>query len=110
MPRKQKIVGPISPEQVAELKAGSVPQEVFDAFNDLILEKINEGHASFTLKEVVARMTSKGLDEKDIFNKGWLNIEPAYRKKGWKVGFERPAPDETYDSYFTFDLPKKADS
>ena len=51
----------------------------------------------------VKLMVEKGLNRNEIFNKGWLNIEEVYRSAGWKVNYDKPAYNESYDAYFTFE-------
>lgn len=95
-------IGPIKPKEVAKEKVIIFPDEVFQSFNELIIEKIHGHYATILQKEVVERMVSKGLDRDEIFKKGWLNIESVYQKAGWKVTFDSPGYCESYEPSFEF--------
>ena len=96
--------GPIKPSEVDALKQKSVPEEVFDAFNELIVEKIQHGRATIKQEDVVDRIVKK-LPETDrpmIFNNGWLDVEPVYRAAGWSVSYDKPGYNESGSAFFTF--------
>ncbi len=93
---------PIRPADVGELKAENFPAEVFDAFNELIAAEFVGNSATFRQDEVVKLMKSKGLSSRDIFDKGWLNVEAAYTAVGWVVEYDKPAYNEDYPATFTF--------
>ncbi len=90
--------GPISPTEAASGK--HIPDEVFDAFNELI----QEGSGVVRQKDVVARILAKmpAVDSNTVYQRGWLNVEGAYRAKGWRVEYDKPGWDESYEAFFTF--------
>ena len=92
------MAGPISPK---EAKSGKhIPDEVFEVFNDLI----REGGGTVKQGVAVARISAKmGVTRSQIFERGWLDVEDAYRAKGWKVDFDKPGFNESYEAYFTFE-------
>jgi len=47
-------------------------------------------------------MAATGKTRDEVFDKGWLNIEPMYRAAGWKVVYDKPAYNESYEPTFTF--------
>ena len=95
---------PISPDDITAAKEAVIPGFVFDAFNQCIAEKFNEGRATIYQKEVVAKIQEsvefKALDVP--FKYEWLNVEDAFRAKGWKVEYDKPAYCETYPAFFVF--------
>lgn len=95
--------GPISPDEVGEYQHRTFPQEVFDAFNELISANF-DGRSANVLQEEAANLIAAKLDieKRVVYNKGYLNIEPAYRAAGWKVEYDKPAYCESYDANFTF--------
>ncbi len=95
-------VKPIKPNQVAETKKTTIPDEVFQAFNELITENFRGNSATVTQPDAVKRMVDKGLNRNDIYEKGWLDIEEVYELAGWNVKYDRPGWDETYEPYFVF--------
>ena len=96
------MVQPIQPEDIAEEFIKSIPPEVIESFNELIVLHFN-GDSSVVLQaEVVERMLEKGLSRKDIYSRGWLNVESIYRKAGWSVDYDRPGYNEVYPAKFIF--------
>jgi hypothetical protein len=101
--------GPIKPEDVDKLKQETIPEAVFEAFNLLIAVNINGGRATVLQGEVIARIMElmpEGTKKGDIYAKGWLNVEPIYRKAGWIVRYDKPSYNETYEASFEFVKPK----
>jgi hypothetical protein len=96
-------VKPISPKEAQRKKISSIPDEVFESFNELIAEKIRDGEAVVRQCDVVERICAKMNCTKDlIFDKHWLDVEPRYEKEGWFVDYDKPAYCETYEATFTF--------
>ncbi len=95
-------VQPIKPEEVESEKLKILPDEVFAAFNEIIVKNYHNRSSNFKQKEVVKIMTEKGLKSKEIFENGWLDVEELYRKQGWIVEYDRPAYNEDYEANFTF--------
>lgn len=93
---------PVKPSEVANLKSNMMPDAVLEAFNELIAENYGKSSATVYTKDAVARMVAKGLNEKEIFKKGWLDVEDIYRKAGWTVTYDSPGWDESYDAHFVF--------
>ena len=103
-------VKPITPNEVAGKKQEIFPDEVFEAFNEVIATKCVDGRASFTVDEVVAVMVSEGLKRNDIFANHWLDVEDVYRKAGWVVEYDQPGYNEDYSAFFVFTAKKKPQS
>lgn len=99
----------ITPKEVTAQKESSIPEYVFEAFNELIAMHYNGSSACFTQDAVMAlilkKMGKKPTDQgarQHIYLNHWLDVEDIYRKKGWKVEYDKPAYCETYDANFTF--------
>lgn len=114
----------------ADVKPPPIPKEIFDAFNELIAEKIRGGSATLFLKEVYKRCEDKfmeaGFDPRPeadrkkkitkgelrdliadaIYNHDWLNVAPSYREQGWTVTYDRPGFNETFQASYEFRKPK----
>lgn len=103
---------PIKPSEVVDKKVVSIPEFVFDAFNELIVEGYNQRYSTVLQKDVVKlildKMNSEGVD-KEIWDNNWLNIKDAYIKDGWKVEYDKPGYNETYDASFKFTAPRMRD-
>ncbi len=93
----------ISPEEVINLKADHIPDEVFDAWNSIIAQNWNGHRSFFKLKELVdtIKIATGKTTHEEIKKEGWLDLEPIYRAKGWKVEYQ-PGYNETYDAFFEF--------
>lgn len=103
-------VKPITPSEVAGQKRESFPDEVFEAFNEIIAANCVNGRSNFTQDAVVKLMVSKGLKSAEIFDKHWLDVEEVYREAGWKVEYDKPGYNEDYSSNFTFTAKRKPQS
>lgn len=95
-------IGPISPQEVVDVKRKNLPDEVFQSFNELIARNYSGGSATVYQSEVVDLMVGKDLDQSEIYKKGWLDIEGIYRKAGWEVEYDKPGYNESYAPYFRF--------
>lgn len=96
-------VGPIRPEDALPAKRESIPEVVFEAFNELIIRDLTaSGHSIVRQGEVVALIESKGLPRAKLFMNNWLDVEPYYREVGWEVVYDKPAYNESYEATFSF--------
>lgn len=97
-------IKPISPKEVANEKQRLFPNEVFEAFNEMIVQNAGGGGGRISVDqgEVVDLMVKKGLNRDLIFKNGWLDVEDVYRKAGWKVEYDKPGYNEDYSAYFIF--------
>lgn len=95
---------PITPDEARQQKLTRIPDEVIISVNELIVEKLtSSNYASFTQDELINRIISKSkLSRDEIFNKHYLDFEPIYQKAGWKVEYDKPAYNETYNATFKF--------
>ncbi len=88
-------------------KATLIPDKVIEAFNEMIAQNCSNGSSTFTQKEVVALIVSKGIDEDQLLDNRWLDVEGIYRKADWSVKYDKPGFNETYDATFTFSKKRK---
>lgn len=103
MNEEKNVIQPITPDEVVKAKKNSLPDEVIACFNDMIVQKWN-GHSSMVIQtEVVRRIAdSLHITQKDVYGRGYLEIEDIYRKIGWNVVYDKPAFNENYPAYFKF--------
>jgi hypothetical protein len=102
---------PIKPNEVVAKKFDGIPDQVFEAFNELIAKNWT-GHSSRVLQEdvlnlITAKMTGTSLDGQEIdrqvvFNNHWLDVEDSYRREGWDVDFDKPCQGESFPARFIF--------
>ncbi|PWU23004.1 hypothetical protein C5B42_04325 [Candidatus Cerribacteria bacterium 'Amazon FNV 2010 28 9'] len=95
-------VSPITPDEVPQRRAATLPDVVIEAFNELITEHSLNGRAVIFQKDAIQRMISKGLTREQIFSNHWLDVEDVYRLAGWDVVYDRPGFNESYEPSFTF--------
>ena len=93
---------PITPKEVVSKKVSTIPDEIFEAFNELIVENFDGHTACFTEKSIIARIVKKGISSKKAYDNHWLDIEEIYEKAGWKVEYDSPGFNESYDATFSF--------
>ena len=99
------MTGPIKPDDLVDLKTSMIPQEVFDAFNELIARAWDGRTATVTQSAVVGLIRVKmGLDNTvAIYAKKLLDIEESYRAAGYNVIYEKPCiGDRDFEPYFKF--------
>ncbi len=95
--------GPIRPADVGVKQRTVFPSFVFEAFNAEIAAKYVDDRAEVLQKDVIRKMMELGnIDRARVFAEGYLNVEEAYRAVGWSVRYDKPAYDESYDSFFVF--------
>lgn len=94
---------PLAPGDLGEAVSAIIPPAVFDAFNELIVANWNGGQATVYQEDAVKKIEDKmSVSRTEVFAKGWLNVEPAYRAQGWKVEYDKPAYNESYRASFVF--------
>jgi hypothetical protein len=94
---------------VVDVKSTQIPEDVIVAWNEVIAEHYSEGASKFTQDVIIKRIIDKmkatgarGIDRSEVFAKHWLDVEDLYRANGWKVDYDKPGYNETYESHFTF--------
>lgn len=105
---KPATVKPISPADVCAKKIAAFPDEVLEAFNELIVENFNLNlkYSTVMQEDVVKRISAKLQGQYEVFNNGWLDVETLYQSQGWEVTYDKPAYCEDYKAYFKFSLKK----
>ena len=96
-------VKPITPKEVTEKKLASIPDEVIEAFNELIVQNW-DGHRASILQDEVCKLAAKKLKctTDIIYDNSWLDVENIFRKSGWKVAYDKPGYNESYAASFSF--------
>ena len=105
----EKEVKPISPNEIVENLDKIIPSAIIQAVNQLLTEKYRgNGEVSIKQKDIIERACSLDdtLTSDIIYKNKYLDFEDLYRKNGWKVGYDKPAYNETYEAFFTFDKKK----
>lgn len=106
---------PITPAEAFESKLKEIPDFVIGAFNTIITRNLDSSGRAHVKQDDVINVilsTPAAVDAKvtkqQIFDNGWLDVEPLYQKAGWKVRYEKPCyGDADFDAFFEFVSPKK---
>jgi len=103
-------VKPIAPEKITKKKEDFIPDEVIEAFNEIIVEKWNGTQSFFRTKEVVSKIKKKlKLNRTDkIYDNHWLDVEGIYIKLGWVVKYDSPCYGGLdFEPFFKFSKKEK---
>lgn len=96
---------PITPAEVGAAKVAALPPEVFKIFNDFIAKKWDGHSARFKMKHVARALEDHFFVNFEVIKeRGYLDIEEAYRMAGWKVYYDNPGYCESYDATYEFSL------
>lgn len=121
---KTNKVKPISPAEAANINKAafeaSIPEEVFEAFNELIVKNYVRSTGSSVVKQdeviklIIDKLENNTNDEQhfsrqkcknDILGNHWLDIENFYMNEGWIVNYEKSSYGESYfEAYFKFKM------
>ena len=104
-------IQPFSPAEARKAKVFFLPKELIQAVNELLAERYKDnGDIRITLKDVKARCRKiLGID--DMFSSDdpmndWpssvWDFESAYESGGWKVSYDKPGYNESYDGFYIF--------
>ena len=94
-------IKPITPKQADGIKIQQIPDFVIRSFNELITKEFN-GYSAIIKQKDVMVLAKKYSDCPEKFEYQWLDVEEVYKKAGWKVQYDRPGYNESYDAYFEF--------
>jgi hypothetical protein len=95
---------PLSPIEVFETVNASIPDCVIEAVNDLLTKHYQKGYASISQAEIIAKIKKLNphITNEELFNNGWINFEPLFENVGWKIIYDSPGIEETYDVFYKF--------
>jgi len=106
--RPEKEIKPIKPGEVSDKKSETVDERLIQAANNLIVKNWNGYSATFRLKELVEEFLrichkkSTDANRAKVYKEHCLDIENTFRKAGWKVDYDQPGYNESYDAFFEF--------
>lgn len=99
---------PITPAEAQVRKIAEIPSFVFTAVNALITQKLSGNRAVIRQCDVLDEIAKHSdIPRSTIFEKHYLDFEPAYREAGWSVVYDGPGYCETYEPNWTFTVDKK---
>ena len=89
----------ITPEEAEKARKSSIPDYVFQAFNELLAENFYDVGTIIYQHEVLKRIINlyPSIIENDkdsivnsLFVNHWLDVEKFYERYGWEVTFYKP--------------------
>jgi hypothetical protein len=92
---------PITPGEVLGLKEKLLPGFVMRTWNRLIAQNM-QGKTSFITQAEMVKALENFCSRKVIFELGYLEVDEIYKKAGWKVKYDRPGFNETYEPFWEF--------
>ena len=103
---------PITPQEAKEFYNDNFPSFVIEAVNSLIRTNYRPTSQSFNLKvsvvkSAIVNAVSNYNDEHGssiMFQDYYLDFENIYKRFGWKVSFDRAGYNESYESFYTFEV------
>lgn len=106
----KNMVKPISPSEIVGKKKTLFPDEVIEAFNELIAKDFLNGESRVNQEDAVdlimQKMMANGKEvtRNQIFKMSWLDIEDIYRQEGWVVEYNKPVyyAGEDFEPHWIF--------
>lgn len=112
-------VKPITVSEAERRSAEAIPDIVIEGFNTLIGRKYDRisKSAKITLAEALDYISAAMAAEfgiagatiseyrRSLLDNHWMDVEDIFRAAGWQVHFDKPAYNESYESYYEFSKP-----
>jgi len=97
-------IQPILPEEVQGKKNSTIPDDIIDAVNELIVKEWNGSQSHILQKDIVQLAIYKDPDLTStiIFDNRWMNFETIFQAVGWNVSYDKPGYNESYEASFKF--------
>ena len=107
---QMEAIKPISPSEARRKAKESMPVEVFEAVNAMLVHAMKTNGIQVVLYqdelivEIIKVFQKAGREviKEEIFDNGWLNFEDHYRAAGWVVKYDVPGFNEDYRAHFIF--------
>ena len=105
--RTESTVEAWSPAEVRAQKINFIPPEIIEAINELLAQRWNGRSASFGLTELKQNVghkfrTNGSPNLGKQYADGWLDFEPIFEDKGWKVTWDSPGYNESGETRWEF--------
>ena len=101
----------LTPEDAKQEKLTSIPDFVYQAFNNLLVRNYDACSITISQNEVIQEILRlcylDDVTKETIFKNRWLDVEEEYRKNGWEVNYDKPGFNESGSAFFVFKPKKK---
>ena len=104
MEKRIERVEPIKPKDIMDNLDDIIHPAIIKAVNALLKEKYRGGTVTIKQKDIVSKAKEfcPELTSNEIFDKEHMDFEPIFIKAGWKVTYDKPGYNESYEPYFEF--------
>ena len=102
---EEQLENPISPDDISDNKEKYIHQTIIKTVNKILKERYNLGSTvDIKISEISKPFfeAHPEIDEDKAWKAKMFDIEDAYRKFGWKVSYDRPGWDESYEGFYKF--------
>lgn len=96
------MVKPFTPEDAKAEQQNQLPEQVISAVNSFLASRAGSTTIRIMQTEMVEKLEESGFNRATIFGNYLLDFEEAYRANGWKVIYDKPGYNETYDAFWDF--------
>ena len=99
---------PLSPADINNSMETIIPGVIIEAVNNLLKKEFRGRSVCLLQKDILNEILrlNNTLSKDEIFEKKWMDFESIFEKVGWKVEYDKPGYNESYESSFKF-TPKK---
>lgn len=104
MTKRVERVEPIKPKDIMDNLDDIIHPAVIKAVNAILKEQYRGNSVTILQKDIVkkAKELCPGLTSDELFEKKHMDFEPLFRKAGWKVTYDKPGYNESYEPSFEF--------
>ncbi len=99
-------VKPLSPAEARAECLKNIPNVVVDAVNHYLRMRAHQSEIRIKQVEIIEYCERHDYSREALFKNNWLDFEDLYRARGWKVYYDKPSYDESYDAAFVFSVQK----
>lgn len=109
-------IQPIKPSEIEGVKQSTIPEAMIKAVNSLIVKNWSANKESRILQKNIVEEyldnlaiqehpaeINRQVERDKVFEYHWLDIEDMYKKAGWKVKYDKPGFNESYEAFFIFE-------
>ena len=96
----------LTPQEIKKGIGLDIPDFVIESVNKLLAKSCGgNAYAKIKKKDIVTEIIANHpgtVTSDQIHKNGWLNFEPIFREAGWKVSYDKPGFNESYDACYEF--------
>lgn len=93
-----------SPNDAIARHGETIPEEILGIVNDFLVARVHRKSFIISQQEIVDKLSLTSITEAEALDKGWFDFEDAYRRRGWRVTYDRPGFNESYGAFWRFQV------